>query len=183
MGKDKAAADAAALATAAAARTSHYGAPLVSAKAPAINALPASNQRKQPAANSSNFYQPPREDAGSFANVGRQAPPHRLSAPPATGSHPHPSRVHSQRIRRQSGPSHRHLSQVSELYVVPTTPPTNLKTLSKSTLALFLFAVVSFYKVVASGEEAIVTVFHWSDSGIEFSSKILGGNHDTTRWE
>lgn len=122
VGKDKAAADTAA--AAAAARTSHYGATLVSAKAPAASAQPASNQRKQPTANSSNFYQPPREDAGnSSANVGRQAPPHRLSAPPATGSHPHPSRVNSQRIRRQSGPSHRHLSQ-SEKKMTNETPPT-----------------------------------------------------------
>lgn len=137
MSKDKAA-DAAA-----AARTSLYGAPLVSAKAPVINALPASNQRKQPTANNSNFYQASREDAGdigNFAIVGRQAPPHRLSAPPATGSHSHPSRVNSQRIRRQSGSSHRHLSQVSELHcdviTLPDFLPTYLKVLSKSTLAL-----------------------------------------------
>lgn len=113
MGKDKAA-DAAA---AAAARTSLYGAPLVSAKAPVINALPASNQRKQPTANSGNFYQASREDTGNVGNsasVSRQAPPNRLSVPTANSSRSHPSRVNSQRIRRQSGSSQRHLSQVSD---------------------------------------------------------------------
>ncbi|XP_069027250.1 E3 ubiquitin-protein ligase SH3RF2 isoform X1 [Embiotoca jacksoni] len=115
-GKDKA--------TDASNRTAHYGVPQVPAKTPIVNALPLSNQRKQPAAGSSNFYQ--RTTGGTantstFNSFSRQAQPLLLSVPPATRGHSHSSRVNSQRIRRHSD-SHRHLLQSERM--TSETPPT-----------------------------------------------------------
>lgn len=113
-GKDKA--------TDASNRTTHHGVPQVPAKTPIINALPLSNQRKQPAASSSNFYHTTTGEATGVNSFNRQGQPQRHSAPSAARGHSHPSRVISQRIRRHSD-SHRHLLR-SEKKMTSETPPT-----------------------------------------------------------
>ncbi|XP_047440540.1 E3 ubiquitin-protein ligase SH3RF1 isoform X2 [Mugil cephalus] len=104
-------------------RTAHYGAPLVPAKAPIINALPVSNQRKQTAAGSSNFYQAaPGEATNVNGGNNHRGQPPRLSAPSAAQGHSHRSRVNSHRSRRHSEP-HRHLLH-SQKKMASETPPT-----------------------------------------------------------
>ncbi|KAI3351835.1 hypothetical protein L3Q82_020677, partial [Scortum barcoo] len=112
-GKDKA--------TDASNRTTHYGAPQVPAKTPIINALPVSSQRKQTAASSVNFY-PAAKGEISISSFNRQGQSRRLSVPLAARGHSHPSRVNSQRIRRHSDSTHRHLLQ-SGKKMSSETPP------------------------------------------------------------
>ncbi|XP_073342473.1 E3 ubiquitin-protein ligase SH3RF2 isoform X2 [Pagrus major] len=117
-GKDKA--------TDASNRTTHFGVPQVPTKTPTINALPLSSQRKQPAASSNNFYQTAKGDTtniSTFNSVSRQGPSHRLTAPPAARGLSHSSRVNSQRVKRHSDTTHRHLLQ-SEKTMTSETPPT-----------------------------------------------------------
>ncbi|XP_042349139.1 E3 ubiquitin-protein ligase SH3RF2 [Plectropomus leopardus] len=105
-------------------RTTHYGVPQVPAKTPIINALPLSNQRRKPAA--SNFYQTAKGETNNistFNSVNRQGHPQHLSVPRAARGHPHSSKVNSQRIRRHSDTTHRHLLQ-SERKMTSETPPT-----------------------------------------------------------
>ncbi|XP_049442150.1 E3 ubiquitin-protein ligase SH3RF2 [Epinephelus fuscoguttatus] len=107
-------------------RTTHHGVPQVPAKTPIINALPLSSQRKQPAASSINFYQTAKGETtniSTFNSFNRQGQPHHLSVPRAARGHPHPSKVNSQRIRRYSDTTHRHLLQ-SERKMTSETPPT-----------------------------------------------------------
>ena len=87
-------------------RTTHYGVPQVPAKTPVINALPLSSQRKQPAAG--NFYH-----TSNINSFNRQSQPHQPSVPRAPRGYSHPSRLNSQRTRRHSDTTHRHLLQVS----------------------------------------------------------------------
>lgn len=104
-------------------RTAHFGVPQVPTKTPTTNALPLSSQRKQPAAGSSNFYQTAKGDTTNIRTINsfsHQGLSHRLSAPPATRGLSHSSRVNSQRVKRHSDTTHRHLLQVSH---VPTDPP------------------------------------------------------------
>lgn len=103
-GKDKA--------TDASNRTARYGVPQAPAKTPVINALPLSNQRKQPAAGGSNFYQTG-DSNNTFNSYNRQGQTQHLSVPTATRGHSHSSRVNSQRRRRSD--SHTHLLQVSRI--------------------------------------------------------------------
>ncbi|XP_039976353.1 E3 ubiquitin-protein ligase SH3RF2 [Xiphias gladius] len=117
-GKDKA--------TDASSRTAHYGFPQAPAKTPILNALPLSNQRKQPAATSSNFYRTTKGETtniGTVSSFSRQGQPRNQSAPTAAQGHSHPSRVNSQRIRRQSDTTQRHLLQ-SEKRMSSELPPT-----------------------------------------------------------
>ncbi|XP_027142789.1 E3 ubiquitin-protein ligase SH3RF1 isoform X2 [Larimichthys crocea] len=105
-------------------RTTHYGVPQVPAKTPIINALPLSNQRKQPAA--SNFYQTLKGERNNISTINgfsRQGLSHRPSVLPAARGLYHHSRVNSQRIRRHSETTHRHLLQ-SEKKMTSETPPT-----------------------------------------------------------
>ncbi|CAI5651838.1 unnamed protein product [Oreochromis niloticus] len=111
-GKDKA--------TDASNRTARYGVPQAPAKTPVINALPLSNQRKQPAAGGSNFYQTG-DSNNTFNSYNRQGQTQHLSVPTATRGHSHSSRVNSQRRRRSD--SHTHLLQ-SEKKMTSETPPT-----------------------------------------------------------
>ncbi|XP_041799428.1 E3 ubiquitin-protein ligase SH3RF1 isoform X2 [Chelmon rostratus] len=105
-------------------RTTHYGVTQVPAKTPITNALPPSNQRKQPAAGSINFYQTTKgETTSTFNSFSRQGPSHRLPVSAAARGLSHPSRVNSQRIRRHSDTAHRHLLQ-SEKKMTSETPPT-----------------------------------------------------------
>ncbi|XP_067455106.1 E3 ubiquitin-protein ligase SH3RF2 isoform X2 [Thunnus thynnus] len=116
-GKDKA--------TDASNRTTHYRVPQVPAKTPIINALPLSNQRKQPGASSINFHQTVKREStkiSSFNSSNRQGHTYRLSLPSAARGHAHPSRVNYQRIRRHSDNTHRHLLQ-SEKKMTSETPP------------------------------------------------------------
>lgn len=111
-GKDKA--------TDASNRTARYGVPQAPAKTPVINALLLSNQRKQPAAGGSNFYQTG-DSNNTFNSYNRQGQTQHLSVPTATRGHSHSSRVNSQRRRRSD--SHTHLLQ-SEKKMTSETPPT-----------------------------------------------------------
>ncbi|XP_042068719.1 E3 ubiquitin-protein ligase SH3RF1 isoform X4 [Haplochromis burtoni] len=111
-GKDKA--------TDASSRTAHYGVPQAPAKTPVISTLPLSNQRKQPVAGGSNFYQTG-DNNNTFSSYNRQGQTQRLSVPTTTRGHSHSSRVNSQRRRRSD--SHRHLLQ-SEKKMTSETPPT-----------------------------------------------------------
>ncbi|XP_044061741.1 E3 ubiquitin-protein ligase SH3RF2 isoform X2 [Siniperca chuatsi] len=107
-------------------RTTHYGVPQVPAKTPIINALPLSNQRKQPAASSINFYQTTKAETtniSTFNSINRQGLSHRLSVHPAARGLSHPSRVNYQRIRRHSDSTTRHLLQ-REKKMTSETPPT-----------------------------------------------------------
>lgn len=116
-GKDKA--------TDASSRTAHYGVPQVPAKTPIINALPLSNQRKQPPVSSGNLYPATTGETtniSTFNGFNRQGQPQRLSLPSAARGHSHHSKVNSQRIRRHSD-SHRHLLQ-REKKMASETPPT-----------------------------------------------------------
>ncbi|XP_041847116.1 E3 ubiquitin-protein ligase SH3RF2 [Melanotaenia boesemani] len=99
-------------------RTSHYGVP---ATTPVINALPLSNQRKQPTAGNRNFYQASTNinTSGSFNGQGQAK---RFSVPSAVRSHSYPSRVNFRRINRYSD-AHRHLLQ-SEKEMTSEPPPT-----------------------------------------------------------
>ena len=102
-------------------RTTHYGVPQVPAKTPIINALPPSNQRKQPAASSINFYQTSKGETTNINSFNRQGLSQHLSVPAAARGLSHHSRVSSQRIRRHSDTTHRHLLQVSHVttYLLP----------------------------------------------------------------
>ncbi|KAM9356557.1 E3 ubiquitin-protein ligase SH3RF2 isoform 2-T2 [Symphorus nematophorus] len=104
-------------------RTTHYGVPQVPAKTPIINALPLSNQRKQPAASSINFYQTSKGETTNINSFNRQGLSQRLFVPAAARGLSHHSRVNSQRIRRHSDTTHRHLLQ-SETKMTSETPPT-----------------------------------------------------------
>ncbi|CAF99076.1 unnamed protein product [Tetraodon nigroviridis] len=86
----------------------HYGVPQFPAKTAVINALPTSNQRKQPPASSVHFYQPSKAET---SNRSVPSSNHHLSALPAARGRPHASRVSSQRHRRHSD-THRHLLQM-----------------------------------------------------------------------
>ncbi|XP_031175410.1 E3 ubiquitin-protein ligase SH3RF1 isoform X3 [Sander lucioperca] len=106
-------------------RTTHYRVLQVPAKTPMINALPLSNQRKQPAASSINFYPTTKGETtniSTFNSFDRQGQPHHSSVSLAARGHSHPSRVNSQRIRRHSDTTHRHLLQ-SEKKMTSETPP------------------------------------------------------------
>ncbi|XP_037635226.1 E3 ubiquitin-protein ligase SH3RF1 isoform X2 [Sebastes umbrosus] len=105
--------------------TTHYGVSQVPAKTSVINALPLSNQRKQPTASSINFYPTTRGETSNistFNNFSRPGQPHHLSVSLAAQGHSHPSRVNSQRTRRHSDTTHRHLQ--SEKKMSSETPPT-----------------------------------------------------------
>lgn len=107
-------------------RTTLHGVPPAPTKTPIINALPLSNQRKQPAASSTNFYQSSKGEATkitTFNNFNHQGQPPRLSVHAANRGLSHASRVNSQRIRRHSDTTHRHLLQ-SERKMTSETPPT-----------------------------------------------------------
>ncbi|XP_070692981.1 E3 ubiquitin-protein ligase SH3RF2 [Pempheris klunzingeri] len=104
-------------------RTTHPGVPQVPAKTPFINALPLSNQQKQPAASSSNFYQQTKGETTNISTFNHQGHSHRLSVPLAARGLSHPSRVNSQRIRRHSDSSHRRLLH-TEKKMTSETPPT-----------------------------------------------------------
>ncbi|XP_070769482.1 E3 ubiquitin-protein ligase SH3RF2 [Enoplosus armatus] len=107
-------------------RTTHYGVPEVPAKTPIINASPLSNQRKQPAASSANFYQTTKAEAtniSTFNSFKHQGLSHCLSVQPATRGLSHSSRVNSQRMRRHADSTHRHLLQ-SQKKMTSETPPT-----------------------------------------------------------
>ncbi|CAN9514885.1 unnamed protein product [Ophioblennius macclurei] len=145
-------------------RTAHYRAPQVSTKAPIINALPLSNQRKQPAANGSNFHQATAtagetavvKTANGFNHQGHSAHP---SVPSATRAHAQPSRVNSQRVRRHSESS-RHLAQstkkmsseappsISMALVNPQMPSASVDGKNSSTqqLSISVCAVLYSYK-------------------------------------
>ncbi|XP_017279538.1 E3 ubiquitin-protein ligase SH3RF2 isoform X2 [Kryptolebias marmoratus] len=95
----------------------HYGVPQVLAKAPIINALPHSSQRKQPTGERSSSYQ---THSNSLKPQGQRQ---RLSAPSGLPrSYSYPVRVNSRRINRRSD-SHRHLLQ-GEKKMTSETPPT-----------------------------------------------------------
>ncbi|XP_041653090.1 E3 ubiquitin-protein ligase SH3RF1 [Cheilinus undulatus] len=107
-------------------RTTLFGVPQVPAKTPNINALPLSNQRKQPAGSSGNFYQSSKGEAtkiSNFNNFNHQGQSQRLSVHAANRGLSHPSRGISQRIRRHSETTHRHLLQ-SDKKMTSETPPT-----------------------------------------------------------
>ncbi|XP_034545042.1 E3 ubiquitin-protein ligase SH3RF2 [Notolabrus celidotus] len=107
-------------------RTTLYGVPQASIKTPIINALPLSNQRKQPAASSGNFYQTSKGETtknSTFNNFNHQGQLQRLSVHTANRGLSHTSRVNTQRIRRHSDTTHRHLLQ-SERKMTSETPPT-----------------------------------------------------------
>lgn len=144
-------------------RTTHYGAPQVPAKTPIINALPVSNQRKQPAASSINFYQTIKGET-SINSFNRQGLSQLLSVPPAARGLSHPSRVNSQRVRRHSDSTHRHLLQVS--HVCPYARYTDainvirvlfLISLSWTTLGFVWFAAICFHRT--RGLQKGLTVF------------------------
>uniref|UniRef100_H3CU68 SH3 domain containing ring finger 2 n=1 Tax=Tetraodon nigroviridis TaxID=99883 RepID=H3CU68_TETNG len=67
----------------------HYGVPQFPAKTAVINALPTSNQRKQPPASSVHFYQPSKAET---SNRSVPSSNHHLSALPAARGRPHASR-------------------------------------------------------------------------------------------
>ncbi|KAM3613037.1 uncharacterized protein V6R79_019222 [Siganus canaliculatus] len=115
-GKDKA--------TDVANRTSQYGVPQVPAKTPLIHALPVSNQQKQPTASSVNFYQTVKGDAANIGTFNRQGLSHRVSVPASARGLSHPSRVNSQRVRRHSNPSDKHLLQREKKKMTSEAPPT-----------------------------------------------------------
>ncbi|XP_031713662.1 E3 ubiquitin-protein ligase SH3RF1 [Anarrhichthys ocellatus] len=105
-------------------RTTHYGVPQFPAKTPIINALPLSNQRKQPAASTIRFYPATKGETtniSTFNNFRHRGQPHQLSATLAARGHSHPSRVNSQRIRRHSDSTHRYLQ--SEKKMTSDAPP------------------------------------------------------------
>ncbi|XP_045885718.1 E3 ubiquitin-protein ligase SH3RF2 isoform X2 [Micropterus dolomieu] len=107
-------------------RTTHYGVLQVPAKTPIINALPLSNQRKQPAASSINFYQTTKAETtniSTFKSTNHPGLSHRLSVHPAARGLSHPSRGNSHRVRRHSDSTHRHLLQ-GEKKMTSETPPT-----------------------------------------------------------
>ncbi|XP_068570676.1 E3 ubiquitin-protein ligase SH3RF2 isoform X2 [Cebidichthys violaceus] len=105
-------------------RTTHYGVPQFPAKTPIINAFPLSNQWKQPAGSSIRFYPAAKGETtniSTFNSFSRRGQPHQLSASLAARGHSHPSRVNSQRIRRHSDSTHRHLQ--SEKKMTSDAPP------------------------------------------------------------
>uniref|UniRef100_UPI0037E94742 E3 ubiquitin-protein ligase SH3RF2 n=1 Tax=Semicossyphus pulcher TaxID=241346 RepID=UPI0037E94742 len=107
-------------------RTTLYGVPQTPTKTPFINALPLSNQRKQPAASSGNFYQTGKGETtniSTFNSFNHQGQSQHLSVHAANHGLSHPPRVNAQRIRRHSETSHRHLLQ-SEKKMTSETPPT-----------------------------------------------------------
>lgn len=100
-------------------RTAHYRAPQVSTKTPIINALPLSNQRKLPAANSGNF---PQATTGETSNIKTvNGFNHQGHSVHPSRAHAHPSRVNSQRVRRHSE-SNRHLVQATKKMSSETPP-------------------------------------------------------------
>nr|XP_020474942.1 putative E3 ubiquitin-protein ligase SH3RF2 [Monopterus albus] len=102
-GKDKA--------TDASSRTTHYAVPQFPAKTPVISYLPLSGQQKHYAAT---FHQT--TNISTINSINRQGQPRNYSVPSAT-------RVHSQRIRRHSESTQRHLLQ-SEKKMASEAPPT-----------------------------------------------------------
>ncbi|XP_054453729.1 E3 ubiquitin-protein ligase SH3RF2 [Anoplopoma fimbria] len=103
-------------------RTTHYGVPQLPVRTPIINALPLSNQRKQPAASSIRFYPATKGETTNYSSFSRQGQPHQLSATLVARGHSHPSRVNSQRIRRHSDSTLRY--RQSEKKMTSDTPPT-----------------------------------------------------------
>ncbi|KAF3838194.1 hypothetical protein F7725_009962 [Dissostichus mawsoni] len=80
--------------------------------------------RKQPADSSINFYPTTKGEPTNISTYnGRQGLPHHLSVSLSARGHSHSSRVSSQRIRRHSDSTHRHLLQ-SEKKMTSETPPT-----------------------------------------------------------
>lgn len=138
-------------------RTTHYGVPQAPAKTPIINALPPSNQWKQPTAGSITFYQPTKGETGStFNGFSRQGPSLPFSVAPASRGLSHPARVNSQRTRRQSDPARRH--QVSRVrtylslyacnaYVMELSDCPFLQCFSATMFGLILFAVTCFKRI------------------------------------
>ncbi|AWP12227.1 putative E3 ubiquitin-protein ligase SH3RF2 [Scophthalmus maximus] len=123
-------------------RTSHYGVPQVPAKAPIINALPVSGQRKQPAASSSNLYQTTKAETTTISSINgfnHQGQPQRVSVHSAAWGLSHPSRVNSHRIRRHSDTTHRHLSHMSSASA-------DSKNSSTQQLSISVCAVLYSYK-------------------------------------
>lgn len=125
-------------------RTAHYGVPQAPAKTPIINALP--------------FYQPTKgETNGStFNGFSRQGPSQPFSVAPASRGLSHPTRVNSQRTRRQSDPARRH--QVSQVrtylrlyacnaYVMELSDCPFLQCFSATMFGLILFAVTCFKRI------------------------------------
>lgn len=99
-------------------RTGHYGAPQFPAKTPATNALPLSNQQKQPAASSIRFYPAAKGEASDISasdGSSRRGQSHRFSGSLAARGPPHPSRVNSQRTRRHSDSAYRPLQSVKKM--------------------------------------------------------------------
>lgn len=90
--------------------STHYGVPQFPVKTVILNALPTSNQRKQPSASNVNFYQPSK---GETSNRAITSSNHHLSALPAARGHSHTTRASSQPHRRRTD-SQRHLLQVSQ---------------------------------------------------------------------
>ncbi|CAJ1058038.1 E3 ubiquitin-protein ligase SH3RF2 [Xyrichtys novacula] len=141
-------------------RTTLYGVPQVPAKAPIINALPLSNQQKQPAASGGNFYRTSKgETTKTSTNFNHQGQPQRLSVHASSRGLSHP-RVNSQRMRRHSDTTHQHLLQ-SEKKMTSETPPTismalvnpqmssasaDSKTSSTQQLSISVCAVLYSYK-------------------------------------
>ncbi|TNM98678.1 hypothetical protein fugu_013242 [Takifugu bimaculatus] len=99
--------------------STHYGVPQFPAKTVILNALPTSDQRKQPSASSVNFYQPSK---GETSNRAVTSSNHHLSALPAARGHSHTTRASSQPHRRRTD-SHRHLLQTVKK-MNSETPPT-----------------------------------------------------------
>lgn len=134
-------------------RTSHYGVPQAPAKASIINALSPSNQWKQPPAGSINFYQPTKGETNGF---NRQGPSHPFSVAPASRGLSHPTRVNSQRTRRQSEPARRHqVSQVRtylslyacNVYLMELSDCPSSQSFSATMLGLLLFAVICLKRI------------------------------------
>lgn len=119
-------------------RVAHYGVPQVPAETSIANPSPLYSHWKQPAANS--FYQTTKGESTSistFNSFNRQGPSHHLAGPAATRGGAHASRVNSQRIRRHSDSTHRHLLQVSHI----EHPPLGMLYRLKNTIR-FLFVIM-----------------------------------------
>ncbi|KAM6952478.1 E3 ubiquitin-protein ligase SH3RF2 [Lycodopsis pacificus] len=142
-------------------RTTYYGVPQFPAKTPIINALPLSNQRKQPAASSIRFYPATKGETTNISTFNSFSPrgqPRQLSASLAARGHSHPSRVNSQRIRRHSDSTHRYLQSkkmtsdappaISMALVNPQMSSTSADSKNSSTqqLSISVCAVLYSYK-------------------------------------
>ncbi|KAF3693796.1 putative E3 ubiquitin-protein ligase SH3RF2 [Channa argus] len=109
LGKDKA--------TEASNRTTRYGVLQVPSKTP-INSLSLYNQQKPPEARSSKFSR----NISTINSYSHRGHPRHLSVPSGVRIHSHHSRANSQRIRRHSDTTHRHLLQ-SEKKMTNEIPP------------------------------------------------------------